>query len=103
MITKSIRQALTHFTKNNLIMVRNISEIAASQMESRNLQETALDENCILVDETDRPLGLSSKRDCHRVNEDGHIKLHRAFSVFLFNSDGDMLMQKRSSHKVRII
>lgn len=68
--------------------------------EAQNLQELALDENCILVDENDRSLGCSSKRDCHRVDENGEIKLHRAFSVFLFNSNGEMLLQKRSHHKV---
>ncbi|CAO1333177.1 unnamed protein product [Diamesa serratosioi] len=63
-------------------------------------QETSFDkENCILVDENDRNIGSASKRDCHRV--DGNdIKLHRAFSVFLFNKDGDMLIQKRSSLKI---
>lgn len=73
---------------------------AANQLEAKTLQETALAENCILVDEFDRAIGQSSKRDCHRVSQDGRIKLHRAFSVFLFNSNGDMLIQKRSSHKV---
>lgn len=75
---------------------------AANQLQAKNLQETALAENCILVDEFDRAIGQSSKRNCHRVDENGRIKLHRAFSVFLFNSDGDMLIQKRSSHKVII-
>ncbi|XP_055316890.1 isopentenyl-diphosphate Delta-isomerase 1 [Sitodiplosis mosellana] len=73
---------------------------AANQLQAKNLQETALAENCILVDEFDRAIGQSSKRDCHRVDENGHIKLHRAFSVFLFNTNGDMLIQKRSSHKI---
>lgn len=56
-------------------------------------------ENCILVDENDRPIGSASKKDCHKVDGDD-IRLHRAFSVFLFNKDGDMLLQKRSNHKV---
>lgn len=76
---------------------------AANHLEAKNLQETALAENCILVDEYDRAIGQSSKRDCHRVDENGRIKLHRAFSVFLFNSNGDMLIQKRSSHKVNVV
>lgn len=74
--------------------------VAANQLQAKHLQETALAENCILVDEFDRAIGQTSKRDCHRVDENGRIKLHRAFSVFLFNSNGDMLIQKRSSHKV---
>lgn len=84
--------------------IRHFSEVAATKdLNAKNLQEAALSENCILVDEFDRVIGQSTKRDCHRVNPDGHIKLHRAFSVFLFNAKGDMLIQKRSDHKVNII
>lgn len=72
----------------------------SSVAEAVKLQEIAMEENCILVNENDEYLGPSSKRDCHLVS-DGKIKLHRAFSVFLFNSNGDMLIQKRSSHKVK--
>lgn len=83
--------------------IRHFSEVAAAKdINAKNLQEAALSENCILVDEFDRAIGQSTKRDCHRVNPDGHIKLHRAFSVFLFNAKGDMLIQKRSDHKVNI-
>lgn len=78
----------------------NAAATAATAEREAQLQEAALEERCILVDEHDRALGGGSKRDCHRVGADGQIKLHRAFSVFLFNSAGDMLLQKRSSHKV---
>lgn len=64
------------------------------------LQKVALEERCILVDEFDRPIGNASKRDCHRINNNGTIPLHRAFSVFLFNKDNDLLLQKRSPWKV---
>ncbi|XP_053672606.1 isopentenyl-diphosphate Delta-isomerase 1 [Anopheles nili] len=67
---------------------------------SAKLQELALEEKCILVDEHDRALGSASKRDCHRVDPEGNIPLHRAFSVFLFNNAGDMLLQRRSIHKI---
>lgn len=81
--------------------IRHLSKVAAAKdLNAKNLQEAALSENCILVDEFDRAIGQSTKRDCHRLNPDGHIKLHRAFSVFLFNANGDMLIQKRSDHKV---
>lgn len=63
-------------------------------------QEVSLRENCILVDVNDRPTGHASKRDCHRVGDNGKLLLHRAFSVFLFNTRGEMLVQRRSSHKV---
>lgn len=99
MITNSLlKRTLTHFIKSACQSSRTF--VSATKLETKNLQEIALDENCILVDEFDRPLGQSSKRDCHRVGPDGDIKLHRAFSVFLFNSNGDMLIQKRASQKV---
>lgn len=66
-------------------------------------QEDSLRENCILVDVHDQPTGYASKRDCHRVSDNGKLLLHRAFSVFLFNTKGEMLVQRRSSHKVRMM
>ncbi|XP_077284867.1 isopentenyl-diphosphate delta isomerase [Arctopsyche grandis] len=64
-------------------------------------QEAALDEeNCILVDEADNTIGSASKRMCHIVGANGEIPLHRAFSVFLFNTKGEMLMQRRGNKKV---
>jgi len=53
------------------------------------------DELLILVDGNDRELGAMSKEDCHR----GDGILHRAFSIFIFNTDGDLLLQKRSTDK----
>ena len=66
-------------------------------------QETYLKEECILVDDDDRPIGSASKRRCHLLtniqNERGGM-LHRAFSVFLFNRRSELLLQKRSDVKV---
>ncbi len=53
------------------------------------------DESLILVDADDNQVGLMSKADCH--NGDG--VLHRAFSIFLFNQDGELLLQQRASGK----
>lgn len=52
-------------------------------------------EMLILVDENDREIGSLSKAECHV----GDGRLHRAFSVFLFNSRNQLLMQKRSAGK----
>ena len=49
----------------------------------------------ILVDPDDRETGHLSKAECH----DGDGLLHRAFSVFLFNAQGDLLLQQRSAGK----
>lgn len=82
---------------------REISSAAgrSTKLKIAPLQEAALEERCILVDELDRPLGDASKRICHRVDEHGDVPLHRAFSVFLFNKRGDLLLQKRADSKVR--
>ncbi|MCD6375960.1 MAG: isopentenyl-diphosphate Delta-isomerase [Caldisericaceae bacterium] len=53
------------------------------------------DEKLILVDEKDNVLGYESKDVCH--NGDGI--LHRAFSIFIFNSQGELLLQQRSQEK----
>lgn len=52
-------------------------------------------EQLILVDRDDNELGFLDKADCH----DGDGILHRAFSLFLFDSDGRLLLQKRSAEK----
>lgn len=53
------------------------------------------EEPLILVDESDREIGFLSKGECH----DGDGVLHRAFSLFIFNSDGELLLQQRSAGK----
>ena len=52
-------------------------------------------EALILVDADDKPVGQMSKAEAH--NGDG--VLHRAFSVFLFNSRGELLLQQRAKQK----
>lgn len=52
-------------------------------------------EELILVDENDIETGFLSKAECH----DGVGKMHRAFSVFLFNDAGELLLQQRSDLK----
>ena len=51
-------------------------------------------ENVILVDEKDNQVGLMPKLEAHEKG-----LLHRAFSVFIFNSDYKLLLQKRASSK----
>lgn len=53
------------------------------------------DEKLILVDEYDNEVGNLPKDRCH----DGHGRLHRAFSLFLFNTHGGVLLQQRSAQK----
>jgi isopentenyl-diphosphate Delta-isomerase len=48
----------------------------------------------ILVNELDEEVGIMDKMEAHRK-----ALLHRAFSVFIFNSKGEMLLQRRARHK----
>jgi isopentenyl-diphosphate delta-isomerase len=53
------------------------------------------DEPLILVDSADRVIGYETKVNAHL----GSGLLHRAFSIFLFSEDGQVLLQQRSSDK----
>ncbi len=52
-------------------------------------------EELILVDEQDRVVGYRDKASCHQ----GQGILHRAFSIFIFNDKGELLLQQRSGQK----
>lgn len=52
-------------------------------------------ESLVLVDEHDREIGAATKQACHA----GDGKLHRAFSIFVFNGKGELLLQRRSGQK----
>lgn len=51
-------------------------------------------EEVILVNEQDQALGVMEKMEAHRKG-----LLHRAFSVFVFNSNGELLLQQRAHDK----
>jgi isopentenyl-diphosphate Delta-isomerase len=48
----------------------------------------------VLVNERDEPVGTMEKMAAHKQG-----RLHRAFSVFIFNSNGEMLLQRRALDK----
>jgi isopentenyl-diphosphate Delta-isomerase len=48
----------------------------------------------ILVNEQDEPIGVAEKMEAHQKG-----LLHRAFSVFIFNVKGEMLLQQRAINK----
>src|SRR3989344_2540057 len=51
-------------------------------------------DNLILVDEQGNPIGVMEKLEAHRLG-----KLHRCFSILVFNSKGELMLQKRASEK----
>lgn len=54
----------------------------------------SINEFVILVDEHDQPIGAEEKLAAHRQG-----KLHRAFSIFIFNNKGELMLQQRAANK----
>lgn len=52
------------------------------------------EENVILVNEADQPMGLMPKMEAHE-----RALLHRAFSVFILNGKGEIMLQQRARDK----
>lgn len=53
-----------------------------------------MEEQVVLVDEKDNPIGLMPKMEAHE-----RAVLHRAFSVFILNGKGELMLQQRGNHK----
>ena len=53
-----------------------------------------MEEKVILVDEQDNPIGLMEKLEAHQK-----ALLHRAFSVFILNDKGEIMLQQRAANK----
>ncbi len=51
-------------------------------------------ERVVLVDAAGRDAGTADKLDAHRTGV-----LHRAFSIFVFNAAGEVLLQRRAAGK----
>jgi len=48
----------------------------------------------VLVDSCNREIGIEEKIKAHKTG-----KLHRAFSIFVFNKNGELLLQQRAESK----
>ena len=59
------------------------------------MDQNERNEEIILVDENDNPVGFETKIKAH----EGDGKLHRAFSIFIFNAAGKVLLQRRAKKK----
>ncbi|XP_061094457.1 isopentenyl-diphosphate Delta-isomerase 1 isoform X1 [Conger conger] len=73
-------------------------EIDTDNLDEKQVQLLA--EMCILIDENDCKTGADSKKNCHLNSNIDKGLLHRAFSVFLFNSEEKLLLQQRSEAKI---
>ncbi|XP_012586733.1 PREDICTED: isopentenyl-diphosphate delta-isomerase 2 [Condylura cristata] len=75
-----------------------MSEVNLNWVDERQLQR--LDEMLIVVDENDKVISADTKRNCHLNENIEKGLLHRAFSVVLFNTENQLLIQQRSDTKV---
>lgn len=73
-------------------------EINTSNLDEQQVQLLA--EMCILIDENDNKIGADTKKNCHLNENIDKGLLHRAFSVFLFNTENKLLLQQRSDAKI---
>jgi isopentenyl-diphosphate delta-isomerase len=102
--------------QNILRLFPDIDTNSASLDGHDEEQIRLMDEVCIVLDENDKPIGNFSKKICKCrtvvqrraiLKETGHLMsniekglLHRAFSVFLFNSENELLVQQRATEKI---
>ncbi|MCJ1362597.1 isopentenyl-diphosphate delta-isomerase idi1 [Acarospora aff. strigata] len=72
-----------------------------SELEGYDEEQIRLmDEVCIVLDQDDNPIGSASKKVCHLMKNIDQGLLHRAFSVFLFDSQKRLLLQQRATEKI---
>ncbi|MEE6467196.1 hypothetical protein FKM82_007162 [Ascaphus truei] len=63
-------------------------------------QVLRLSQMCIVIDDNDQKIGADTRKNCHLNENIDKGLLHRAFSVFLFNTENKLLLQQRSDAKI---
>jgi isopentenyl-diphosphate Delta-isomerase len=106
-------------TAQNILRLFPDIDTSSAALDGHDEEQVRLmDEVCIVLDENDKPIGNFSKKICmHKLTDwtnkrslickPGHLMynidrglLHRAFSVFLFDSQNRLLLQQRASEKI---
>lgn len=105
-------------TADNILRLFPDIDTSSAAFEGHDEEQIRLmDEVCIVLDENDKPIGNFSKKICmYRLcalnsartkHRPGHLMtnidkglLHRAFSVFLFDSQNRLLLQQRATEKI---
>jgi farnesyl-diphosphate farnesyltransferase len=92
LVVKSVRKCRAHNRTALTGVRRSKADMDAEQIR---LMEGDM---CIVVDDDDNVIGRDTKKNCHLLA--GGLKLHRAFSIFIFDDQGRLLLQKRSADKI---
>lgn len=95
-------QSWTTIQSNNFSNIQRTSAKMNSHFSALDpTQASLMMESCIAVDTEDRALHSITKKAAHLLGPAQQLPpLHRAFSVFLFNSDNQLLLQQRSASKI---
>lgn len=83
-----------YFKRSNKIKNFTPFKIFYRQLYMTNITTDLKQEMVILVDQFDNVLGTMEKMEAHQKG-----LLHRAFSVFVFNQKGELLLQQRALSK----
>jgi isopentenyl-diphosphate delta-isomerase len=107
-------------TADNILRLFPDIDTSSAPLDGHDEEQIRLmDEVCIVLDNDDKPIGNFSKKICTLLNSilwaqtmatnrrAGHLMtnidkglLHRAFSVFLFDSKNRLLLQQRATEKI---
>ncbi|KUJ16196.1 Isopentenyldiphosphate isomerase [Mollisia scopiformis] len=98
--TTTITQA-EPITAQSILRLFPDIDTSSAELDGHDEEQIRLmDEVCIVLDENDKPIGNFSKQICHLMTNIEKGLLHRAFSVFLFNSKNELLLQQRATEKI---
>lgn len=85
----------------NIPIANKHRSISGSELRALSQEEQMHADLLIEVDTNDRMIGRVTKGEAHTVSQtQPQGRLHRAFSVFLFNSKGELLLQRRADSKI---
>ncbi|RDW69352.1 isopentenyl-diphosphate delta-isomerase 1 [Coleophoma cylindrospora] len=88
-------------TAQNILRLFPDIDTSSAELDGHDAEQIRLmDEVCIVLDEDDKPIGNFSKKICHLMTNIDKGLLHRAFSVFLFDSKNRLLLQQRATEKI---
>ncbi|XP_072268728.1 isopentenyl-diphosphate Delta-isomerase 1 [Pyxicephalus adspersus] len=98
-VSGAVRQRVCSVPGSSIIRhLAAMPEVDTNSLDEKQVQLLA--EMCILIDENDKKIGADTKKNCHLNDNIDKGLLHRAFSVFLFNSENKLLLQQRSDAKI---
>jgi len=116
MSTTSTITVVEPITAQNILRLFPDIDTSSASLDGHDEEQIRLmDEVCIVLDDNDKPIGNFSKKICKSflhlcepiLTFIGHLMtnidkglLHRAFSVFLFNSKNELLLQQRAIEKI---